>query len=314
MRFLFVMDPAESMHPEKDTSFALMRGAMNRSHECLHCLARDLFNVGRDVFAKARPIRVSNEPPHVELGEPQVVDVAGIDGVFIRKDPPFDLEYLRMTQQLDLVKDQTLVVNDPQGLRDANEKMYTFFFAHLMPKSLVTCDTERILDFCGEVGGRAVLKSLDSAGGTGVVQLVADDRNARAIADIMTLEGKQHALVQEYQPAVRMGDKRVLMLNGQPMGAILRVPRRDDFRANIHVGGRVERTDLTEREKEVVEEVGPHLRAGGLWFVGLDLIGEKLIEVNVTSPTGIQELGRLNASRPEEDVIEWAEEVILARE
>ena len=157
------------------------------------------------------------------------------------------------------------------------------------------------------MGGRAVLKPLDGAGGSGVVSIALDDRNTRALIDILTREGKELALCQEYLPAVREGDKRVLVLDGEPLGAILRVPRADDIRANIHVGGQVQATELTAAEDRLVRDVGRRLRDYGLWFVGLDLIGERLIEVNVTSPTGIQELGRFQGRRPEEDVVAWVE-------
>ncbi len=307
MRFLFVMDPAERMLPDQDTSFALMRGAQARGHECLHCRPHQLSHVGRELDARTRPITVSDSPPHIALGEEIQVGVGGLEAVFIRKDPPFDVDYLHLTQQLDLVKDRTLVINDPRGLRDANEKLFAFQFSELMPKTLVSADTQRIRGFVEEVGGQAVLKPLDGAGGSGVVTLSTADRNTRALIDLLTGEGARPALVQKYLPAVRGGDKRVLLLNGEPLGAILRVPRDDDVRANIHVGGRVEPTTLTADELTLVEQVGRGLREHGLWFVGLDLIGGRLIEVNVTSPTGIQELGRLTAQQPEQRVIEWVE-------
>ena len=308
LRFLFVMDPAERMLPDKDTSFAFIRGAQNRGHEALHCLPHELYNRGKQVSARVRPIRVSETAPHVVLGAPEDVELAALDAVLIRKDPPFDAAYAHLTRQLDLVKGETLVVNDPRGLRDANEKLFAFHFERHMPRSLVSSDPERISSFLREVGGRGVLKPLDGAGGSGVVALTEGDRNTRALIDLLTAEGKLLALVQEYVPAVERGDKRVLMLDGAPLGAILRVPRADDFRANIHVGGRVEATELTAEEDALVRDVGRTLREHGLWFVGLDLIGGKLIEVNVTSPTGIQELGRLEGRRPEEDVIAWIEE------
>jgi len=307
VRFLFVMDPAERMIPDKDTSFAFMRGARARGHECLHCLPVQVYNVGRDVFAVARPVVVSDAPPHVVTGELLEVDLAELDAVFVRKDPPFDTAYAHLTQQLDLVKEQTLVVNDPRGLRDANEKLFAFHFAEHMPRSLVASEPARILSFLNEVGGQAVLKPLDGAGGSGVVSIGLSDKNTRALVDMLTLEGRTLALCQQYLPAVREGDKRVLLLDGEPLGAILRVPRPDDIRANIHVGGQVRPTELTPIEDRLVRDVGRRLRDYGLWFVGLDLIGEKLIEVNVTSPTGIQELGRFQARRPEEDVIAWVE-------
>ncbi len=307
MRFLFVMDPAEKMQPDKDTSFAFIRGAQALGHECLHCLPKELFNDGPNVFAVVRSITVSETAPHTALGGRAEVELAQLDAVFIRKDPPFDGPYGHLTRQLDLVKKRVLVVNDPSAVRDANEKLYAFQFADFMPRTLVASDPARLLAFVGTVGGRAVIKPLDGAGGTGVLALALDDQNARSIVDILTKEGQEMVLVQEYQPAVRVGDKRVLLLDGRPLGAILRVPRKDDLRANIHAGGQVEPTALTPGEERLVAAVAPRLAAVGLYFVGLDLIGEKLIEVNVTSPTGIQELGRHLGSSPEQDVIRWVE-------
>jgi len=307
MRFLFVMDPAETMHPEKDTSFAFMRGAAARGHTTFHCLPRNISNLGRDVAARARPIRVSQQAPHAVLGNEERLDLAELDAVFVRKDPPFDPAYVHLTHQLELVKERTLVLNDPRGLRDANEKLFAFHFVEHIPRSLVTARPDEIAAFVDAVGGRAVLKPIDGAGGSGVVVLNKDDRNLRSLADVWTDEGKRLALVQEYEPAVRVGDKRVIVLNGVALGAILRVPREDDVRANIHAGGVVQPTELTPRERDIVASVGPKLVAHGLYFVGLDLIGERLIEVNVTSPTGIQELARHLGRPVEEDVIAWVE-------
>jgi glutathione synthase len=307
------MDPAETMTADKDTTFAFIRGAMARGHECLHCLPREVSNEGREVFARARKVTVSERAPHVTLGTDQRIELAQLDAVFVRKDPPFDAAYLYLTQQLDMVKDRVFVMNDPRGVRDANEKLFAFQFVELMPRSLVSAERAQIVEFVSTVGGTAVLKPLDGAGGSGVVVLTAGDRNVRSMVDIMTMEGKRLAMVQEYQPAIRQGDKRVLLLDGEPLGAILRVPREDDVRANIHAGGQVVACELTPREQELVRSVAPKLREYGLWFVGLDLIGEKLIEVNVTSPTGIQELGRHQGKRPEEDVIAWVEKRAFRR-
>jgi glutathione synthase len=307
MRFLFVMDPAETMHPSKDTTFAFLRAAGRRGHRCFHCLPRHVANEARSVRAYARPLRVSDVEPHVALGDEETLELATLDAVFVRKDPPFDTAYLHLTHQLELVKDRVLVVNDPRGIRDANEKLFAFQFSEWMPRSLVTSKAADIVAFVAAVGGQAVLKPIDGAGGAGVVVLKSDDRNTRSLADIWTDEGKRLALVQEYAPEVRVGDKRVILLDGKLMGAILRVPREDDVRANIHAGGEVKPTDLTPRERELVAAIGPKLSAHGLFFVGLDLIGERLIEVNVTSPTGIQELSRFTGRPMEEDVIAWVE-------
>jgi glutathione synthase len=313
MRFLFVMDPAETMTSDKDTTFAFLRGARALGHASWHCLPQHVSLRGADGFATARPIAVSDTAPHVELGAPERLELAAFDAIFIRKDPPFDAAYLYLTHQLDRVKDRVLIVNDPRGIRDANEKLFAFNFQEHTPRSLASANPREILEFVSEIGGNAVLKPLDGAGGSGVVTLTAGDRNARSLVDVWTNEGKRLAIVQEYQPAVRVGDKRVLLLEGRPLGAILRVPREDDVRANIHAGGTVKPTELTPAEAAVVAAVGPKLTLHGLYFVGLDLIGEKLIEVNVTSPTGIQELARFLGRPVEQDVIRWVEAKVSAR-
>lgn len=312
MKFLFVMDPAEGMLPDKDTSFLFMLAALGRGHECYHALPEDLSAEaspsGRtQVDVRTRRITVSLRSPHVTLAASERVDAAAFDAILIRKDPPFDTTYLHLTQTLDLVKGQTLVVNDPAGLRAANEKLFALRFPAWMPKTLVTREPARVHEFVEEVGGKAVLKPLDGAGGSGVVLLTRGDKNNRALVDLHTHEGKHAAMVQEFQPSIVDGDKRVLLLAGELLGVIRRVPRSDDIRANIHVGGRVELAELTEREQQLVTEVRPALVEHGLWFVGLDLINERLIEVNVTSPTGMQELGRLSGTDPAARVIEWLE-------
>ena len=301
------MDPFHGLSFGKDTSFAFMRGAARRGHEVWHCLPQDVTNRGRDVFASATRLSVNSQAPYLVGEHSQTLELSKLDGVLVRKDPPFDRDYLFLTQQLDLVRDRVRIMNDPRGVRDANEKLFAFNFPEFMPRSLVSANPREILEFVSEVGGRAVLKPLDGAGGSGVVVLSLDDNNSRSLADIWTREGKQLSLVQEYQPAVRVGDKRVILLDGISLGAILRVPRADDVRANIHAGGRVEPCDLSPNEQALVNSMAPKLREHGLWFVGLDLIGERLIEVNVTSPTGIEELGRFLGRPVEEDIIVWLE-------
>jgi glutathione synthase len=259
------------------------------------------------VGALAQPLEVSDRAPHVTAGAAKRESLAELDAVFIRKDPPFDAAYLHMTQQLDLVKDRTLVLNDPSAVRDANEKLYALRFARFMPPTMVSSDEKQLIEFVSKVGGSAVIKPLDGAGGSGVGVLGANDVNLRPLIGLLTAEGRRVAMVQEFQPAVVKGDKRVLLLDGQVLGVIRRVPQSGDIRANIHVGGRVEATELTDGERELCAAVGQHLRSVGLWFVGLDLIDGKLIEINVTSPTGIQELGRLTRTTPEQRVIEWVE-------
>jgi glutathione synthase len=314
MRFLFVMDPYAGMLPDKDTSFAFMRAAQKAGHQCFHCEPRDVACDGVTVSAYARAIRVSNEAPHFHVEAAAWLDLSGIDAVLVRKDPPFDGAYLHLTHQLDLLNERTFVMNEPRALRDANEKLYALRFAEFMPRTLVSAHTAHLMEFVRAVGGKAVVKPLDGAGGSGVMGIDAKERTSRGIVDYITQEGRRLVMVQEFRPEVVAGDKRVLLLDGEVLGAIRRVPREDDIRANIHVGGRVEAVELTSREQELVRSIGPRLRAAGLYFVGLDLIAEKLIEVNVTSPTGIQELGRLTATEPELQVIRWLERRVTEKQ
>lgn len=308
MRFLFVMDPAQSMLPDKDTSFAFMRGAIARGHECWHCLPTEVAYRQGSLHAVATRIDVADKMPHVTLSDLRRLAEHELDAVFVRKDPPFDADYLHLTQLLSLLPSRVFVLNSPRGLQAANEKLFTLNFSDVIPRTLVSANREELLDFLATLGGPGVLKPLDGAGGFGVVQVAPGDKNTKALIDLLTREGKQPALLQEFLPAVAGGDKRILLLDGVPLGAIRRVPQPDDIRANIHVGGRVEPTELTAAEHEVVTAVGPRLREHGLYFVGLDMIGERLIEVNVTSPTGIQQLSQ-HVGRPlEADVIAWVEE------
>ena len=316
MRFVFVMDPLDRVTHDKDTTFAFIRAAQARGHESFHCLIEDLSVSGGECFARAHRVEVLEGPPwivlHREAGA-TTLPLADVQAVFMRKDPPFDAAYLYATLLLERARGKTLLVNDPRGLRDANEKLYALHFPEWTPRTMVSCNRDAIHAFAAEVGGAAVIKPLDGAGGMGVMMLRTEDKNARAIADLLTHEGKRLAMVQEFLPAVTEGDKRVLLLDGEPLGAILRVPRGDDLRSNIHVGGSVVPTELSHRERELVRSIAPKLRADGLVFVGLDVIGERLTEVNVTSPTGMQELARFLGADPSARVIEWAERNAVRR-
>lgn len=300
------MDPMERVLPDKDTTFAFQRAAQKRGHESLHCLPRDVFVSDGDVWARVRPVRVNDTAPFFSYGQASDVRLAEVECVAIRKDPPFDAEYLYVTLMLEKLRGRVLVINDPQGLRNANEKLYTLHFARHMPRTLVASDRARIHAFVAEMG-TAVVKPLDGAGGAGVMVVSKTDRNTRSIVDAITREGAIHAMVQEFLPAVREGDKRVLVLDGAVLGAINRVAREDDVRSNIHAGGRVEPCKVTDVERAVVADLQPRLAADGLVFVGLDFIGGKLTEVNVTSPTGIQELSRHLGQDMAAPVIAWIE-------
>jgi glutathione synthase len=306
MRFVYVMDPMDRVLPDKDTTFAFLRAAQRRGHAALHCEPRHVFMDSGDVWAHVRELTVSDEKPHYSFGAELDVLLSDVECVLIRKDPPFDAEYLYVTLMLERLRGKTPVVNDPRGLRDANEKLYTLHFSQHMPRTLVTSDRERIHRFVASVG-TGVVKPLDGAGGSGVMVVSRGDKNARSIVDYITGEGRRHAMVQEFLPAVRTGDKRVLLLGGEILGAINRIARDDDIRSNIHAGGRVEPCGVSAEERVIVADMAPRLAADGLIFVGLDFIGGKLTEVNVTSPTGIQELSRHVGRDMAEHVIVWIE-------
>ena len=306
---VFIMDSPTTVLVDEDTTFALMLEAQSRGHRIDHCLVTDLFLREGRVFARTTPVtaqRVASQP--LLLGDPETVCLEDVDVVFIRKDPPFESNYLYCTLLLDQLQGKTLVVNRPSGLRTANEKLYACRFPALMPKTLVTSHKGQIKAFLEqEVEGRAVIKPLDGAGGAGVMALMAGDLNVNAIIEAVTREGTRLAMVQAFLPKVTEGDKRILLLNGEPLGAILRVPQQGGVRSNIHVGGSVQSSLLTPEDTHIVETLAPHLRADGLFFVGLDVIGGKLTEVNVTSPTGIQQMERLDQQNYCGRVITWAE-------
>jgi glutathione synthase len=301
------MDPMDRVLPELDTTFAFQRAAQARGHQILHCQPQDLAVKNGDVFARVRHLSVSDAPPHANWGASEEVRLADVQAVFIRKDPPFDTLYLYATLLLERARGRTLIVNDPRGLRDANEKIYALHFSRWMPRTIITSREDDAFAFVQEVGGRGVIKPLDLAGGSGVMLLQAGDKNARAIVQLLTEDGKRLVMVQEYLPAVERGDKRILVLDGEIMGAINRVPRIDDLRSNIHVGGKVEPCDVTAEDRAMVADLAPRLRRDGLFFVGLDVIGGKLTEVNVTSPTGIQQLSRHVGRDVADDVMAWVE-------
>jgi glutathione synthase len=309
MRIAFLMDPIERVLIDKDTTFALMLEAQARGHEVFSLGPSDLMAAEGTVYARLSPTRVDRvaPPAHATVGPAVLTDLRSVDAFFVRTDPPFDSTYLYVTQLLERVRDQVLVLNDPRGLRDANEKLYALHFPEVMPRTIVTMREDDIRAFLGRIGTAGVIKPLDGAGGRGIMVLNLKDQNFRSIIETTTDAGRRFCMVQEYLPAVRVGDKRILLLEGEPLGAILRVPRADEARSNIHVGGSVVACDLDADDRRIIAAVAPRLRADGLHFVGLDVIGGRLTEVNVTSPTGIQELSRFTGSQPEAKVLAWIE-------
>jgi glutathione synthase len=310
----FVMDPIRSIDVRGDTTFALMLEAQRRGHGVVCVDPGDLGVEGGRVVAKVSPVTLRREAGrHVDLGASRRADLdAEFDLVFQRKDPPVDEAYVTATQILALCK-RAWVVNRPSGILAANEKLYALHFADLMPETLVARETRPFLDFLEQMDGEMIVKPLGGRGGEGIFHVRRDDRNLFSILEQTTRFGTRLAMAQRYLPAVRRGDKRILLLEGEPLGAVLRVPAEGETRANLHVGGRPEKAALDADDRRIVERLAPWLARDGLFFVGIDVIGGRLTEVNVTSPTGIQEMNALDAARYEERVLERVEQRIAER-
>ncbi len=308
LRILYVMDPMDRVLVDKDTTFAFQLEGQQRGHQQFHCLPPDMF-VDRTVpHAAVRPVTVHRAAVHYGFGETQTVPLSFFDVIFMRKDPPFDMAFFFATHVLSLVdQTRTLMMNDPRGLRDANEKLYALNFPDLIPDSLVTSDHTRLKAFMEQMGGEMIVKPLDGCGGAGVFHVHRGDRNLNAILEASTQYGTRLVMGQRYLPAARQGDKRLIVLDGEPLGGVLRVPQEDETRGNIHVGGDVKQVAVDARDREICARMAPKLREDGLWFVGLDIIGGYVSEVNVTSPTGVQEIDRLDGVCLEARVMDFVE-------
>jgi len=295
MRMVFVMDPVSTVIVDEDTSFALMLEAQARGHHVDHCLPRDVGLRGKKVLARVRRATMQRDPAEpIQLAEPEDIDLVDVDAVFIRKDPPFTDEYLWLTLVLDHLDGSTLVVNNPRGLREANEKLYAHHFPEIVPPTIMTSHRDEILRFLSDIGGKAVIKPIDGHGGEGVFLLANGDSNLNGLIELVTHKGARNAIVQALIPEVYdEGDKRILLVDGDFLGVVARMPSTGDLRSNIHVGGSAVPAQLTNVDKTIVDTMRERLLADRLFFVGLDVIGGKLIEVNVTSPTLIQQMSRL---------------------
>jgi glutathione synthase len=310
----FVMDPIEALNIEADTTFALMLEAQRRGHEVLYIDPSDLGMSGGNPTAHARSVTLRREVGrHVDLGAARVVSLdEEVDLVFQRVDPPVDDAYVTATQILALC-DRALVLNRPESILAANEKLYALRFPELMPETLVSRRIPELLDFMDTLDGKMIVKPLDGKGGEGIFELSRNDRNLQSILEQSTHFEKRRTMAQRYLPAVRTGDKRILLVDGEPIGAVLRVPHETESRSNLHVGGRPERAMLDKDDRKIVETLAPALRRDGLFIVGIDVIGGFLIEVNVTSPTGVQEINTLEDRCLEAEILDSAEAQLRAR-
>ena len=308
----FVMDPIEGEDFAASTTIVLMLEAQRRGHEVLYVDPDDLAVEHGCVTARVTPVTLDRASASVERGEVRrVVLDEEVDVAFQRKDPPVDTAFVIATQLLGACQ-KTLVLNRPTSVIAYNEKLLALHFREQMPATIVTRSMADLRAFMDELGGEMIVKPLDGKGGEGIFHLVKGERNVSSILEQATAFGTRYTMAQRYLPAVRNGDKRILLMEGEPLGAVLRVPSDSEVRANLHVGGRAARAELDDADRRIVERIAPTLKAAGLFFVGIDVIGGYLTEVNVTSPTGMQEIDALDGVRLEERVIGRVEELLDA--
>jgi glutathione synthase len=284
------MDHVSSIKIGGDSTFAMSLEAQARGYKLFHYTPDQLSMRDSIVQAIAEPMILRDvEGDHFELGPQEKIDLSSMDVVLLRQDPPFDMSYITSTHLLERVHPKTLVVNDPAWVRNSPEKIFVTEFPDLMPKTLISRDPATINAFRAEVGDM-ILKPLYGNGGAGVFHVKPDDRNMSSLLEMFAQMYREPFIAQEYLSDVRAGDKRIILIDGEPAGAINRVPAEHDSRSNMHVGGRAEHSELTDREKEICARIGPSLKARGFILVGIDIIGDKMTEINVTSPTGLREI------------------------
>jgi len=287
------MDPIERINIRGDSTFAMLLEAQQRGHAISYYTPDKLAMDGGKVFANVRPLQVRDkEGEHFTLGAARRTELTAFDVILLRQDPPFDLNYITTTHLLERLQGKTLVVNDPAQVRNAPEKMFVTEFPELMPPTLLTRDLDEIKAF-RETHGDIVMKPLYGKGGEAVFLIEREDPNFGSLYDLFSTSFREAWVTQKFLPAVRAGDKRIILVDGEFAGAVNRVPAADDIRSNMVRGGAAKATELTEREREICKRIGPALRARGLLFVGIDVIDGWLTEINVTSPTGIRAIKNL---------------------
>ena len=296
LKIAIQMDPIEDINIDADTSFRLALEAQARGHELFYYTPDQLAFENGAVTARGWPLEVRHEAGnHFSLGEKQKVNLADWDVVWLRQDPPFDMGYITSTHLLDMINPDTLVVNDPFWVRNYPEKLLVLRFAGLTPPTTIARDIDTLKAF-KEEHGDIILKPLYGNGGAGVFRLGPDDRNLTSLHELFAGINNEPLIAQKFLPDVSNGDKRIILVDGEPVGAINRVPAKGEVRSNMHVGGRPEKIGMTKRDLEICAEIGPLLKEKGQLFVGIDVIGNYLTEINLTSPTGIQELERFDGT------------------
>ncbi len=305
MRSLFVMDPLPGIDQAGDSTWMLMLESRRRGWPVHWCEPRDLYSQGGDVFARAHGFEGLDQPPHYRSEGPTELALADCRLVWMRKDPPIDMDYFLCTYLLDLAARRTTVLNAPRAIQLANEKIFALHFPELCPETMVSADPARVRAEVERMG-QAVIKPWDGCGGRGVVITRAGDPNLGVLAELLTDQGRRAAIVQRYLPAIAAGDKRIILVDGEPRGWLNRVPGPRDHRGNMHVGASAQPCELDDRDRSICDVIGPSLKEHGMIFVGIDVIGGLLTEINVTSPTGIQEANRFMGVTLERDIIDAA--------
>lgn len=309
LKMAFVMDPIGSINIEKDTTFVLMLEAQARGHEVWYLELKDLFVRESRPYGMATELSLKRAEDYFKLGKTELMELGSFDAVWMRKDPPLNSDFLYSTYILSLIDEsKTKVINNPTGIRESNEKMYALNFPEWIPESVVAKDIQVLREFLDSAGGEMVVKPLDGHGGEGIFVVKRGDRNENVILEAITKFGTEYVMAQKFIDKVYEGDKRIILLNGEPLGAVLRVPKSGgEFRCNFHSGGSPAQSALTERDLEICSAIAPRLRQDGLYFVGIDVIGGYVTEINTTSPTGVQEINNLNGTKIETEVIEFVE-------
>ncbi len=298
----FQMDPVESVDIDADTTFVLALEAQERGHELWVYQTDGLVFRDGAVLARCRPMALRRRKgDHVSLDEPRWLDLSTVDVVLMRQDPPFDMAYITATHLLEKLLPSTLVVNDPAGVRNAPEKLFATEFPGIMPPTLITRSLEALRTFRDEHHD-IIVKPLYGNGGAGVFHIPPGDENLASLHEMFVSVSREPLMAQAYLPEVRQGDRRIILIDGEAAGVINRVPPAGEARSNMHVGGRPERAAMTPRDHEICRIIGPELVRRGMILVGIDVIGDWLTEINVTSPTGIQEINRFDGSRLESRV------------
>ena len=308
---LFVMDPIESININKDTTFVIMLECQARGHEIRYCELKDLFVKDSMAWADSTAVLLERESDYYSKGSTESSPLDDFDIVWMRKDPPFNMDYVYSTYILSRVDESaTHVINHPAGIRESNEKMYSLNFADYIPPTLVSKDIEKLKGFLYETGNEIVVKPLDGYGGEGIFLVRADDPNLNVILENITDFGRTYVMAQKFIKEVSQGDKRVIILNGQPIGAVMRVAAKGEFRSNFHSGGHPEKTTLTERDLEICDGLRQKLMEDRLYLVGIDIVGGYLTEVNTTSPTCVQEINFFSGVKLESQIVDFAESII----